>query len=1073
MITFVYGAPGSGKTHYIFEELKRNFENAYLIVPEQQTVTAERSALVKLPPSSALSFEVLNFTRLGNTVFRKYGGLSYHYITPAMKSLFMWRTLRELSPILKEYSAASKDMSLTEVMLRATDELKVAAVTPEMLDAAVSKLSDGSLKSKLQDISLISATYKNLVKESFDDKEDDLLKLCDILEKHKFFKGKRVFIDSFTSFTALEYRVIEYIFKQADEVTVTLGCESPSMPLVCSESICETARKLEELAKKLNAKTEKLFLRQNFRAKSEELSYIPADFWRSERKFKLSDKIPVESRGNIRLFKCLDPYNEADVVASLVRSEIKRGLRYKDIAIVARDASKYEGIIDAALESEGVPFYMSKSNDIVSSPAVAFILSALRIRLFGYRREDVLTHIKTGMCGIDMRSADMFENYIHTWNIAGARFEEDAWSMNPDGYTKDKSERGEAILSAANAVREKLIRELKGFFAELDAAENAKDMATALYRYVTSAGLDESLRRRAEEELERGNRRAASDTLAAWNVIMDVLDDIVTALGDERLTDEEFLRALQLSFKYSSVSSIPTGYDEVTIGSASLLRTDNVKCAILIGLNEGEFPASVNENGIFTDADRLALKNYDLELSSDSATRAAEELLFANRAMSIPSEKLYMLYSVSSSSGAALRPSMIVNRAMSFYDYLTPEYISVFDTVGSVSSALEKLPLLEGTIMGAAISDELDSMGISHEKMPISEPECTVSETDSVSLFGNRMALTQAKINKFVECPFGFYCDQVLELREEEKASVDSRISGTFIHSVLENFLRKAVTENGIEIEGIEASVDEIINGLIDSICVGEQKNSNRLRHLFLKLRRLALLLISYLKREFDGSLFRPEFYELKIGTNGVEPLTLTLKDGSRVSLYGTVDRVDVWKNEGEVYIRVVDYKTGDATFSLSDVAKGLNLQLLIYLFTLCRKDTGFAKMLGCNDGESPIPAAANYLSSKISTEKYPDLPTPEKALADAENRINRSGVFLKDDEVLASLTKESIPKKSLFEPYDLENLRIEFESTVIRIAEEMRSGAASAKPIDAKKSPCNFCKMASVCRNKKESKSY
>ena len=80
---------------------------------------------------------------------------------------------------------------------------------------------------------------------------------------------------------------------------------------------------------------------------------------------------------------------------------------------------------------------------------------------------------------------------------------------------------------------------------------------------------------------------------------------------------------------------------------------------------------------------------------------------------------------------------------------------------------------------------------------------------------------------------------------------------------------------------------------------------------------------------------------------------------------------------------------------------------------------------------------------------------------------------FLKDDEMLASLTKEKIPKKSIFEPEDLENLRIEFESTVIRIAEEMRSGAASAKPIDSKKSPCKFCKMASVCRSKKESGNY
>jgi len=280
MVTFLFGAPGSGKTHYIFEQLRENSSNAFLIVPEQQTVSAERQALDKLPPSSSVDFEVLNFSRLCNSVFRKYGGLSYHYITPTMKSLFMWRTLRELSPLLEEYSAAAHEISLTDVMLRATDELKVCAVTSSMLENAAKKLTDGGLRSKLRDISLINSAYTNLVSESFDDKADDMAKLCDILEKHRFFEGKRVYIDSFTSFTALEYRVIEHILAQAESVTVSLACESPDMPLISNESICDTAKRLADLAERSHQKTEKIFFTGNFRAKNKELSYIFSDFFK-------------------------------------------------------------------------------------------------------------------------------------------------------------------------------------------------------------------------------------------------------------------------------------------------------------------------------------------------------------------------------------------------------------------------------------------------------------------------------------------------------------------------------------------------------------------------------------------------------------------------------------------------------------------------------------------------------------------------------------------------------------------------------------------------------------------------
>jgi len=1062
MITFLYGSAGSGKTHYIFEKLRENSRNSILIVPEQQTVSAERKALDILPTSSAVDLEVLNFSRLCNSAFRKYGGLSYHYITPSMKALFMWRTLRELAPMLEEYSAAAHEISLTDVMLRAAEELKICAVSPSMLENAAKKLPDGGLRAKLRDISIINSAYSNLVAESFDDKSEDMAKLCDILERKPFFEGKQVYIDSFTSFTALEYKIIEHIFRQAENVTVALGCQSPDMPLISNESICETAKKLSELAEKTHQKAEKIFLTGNFRAKNKELAYLFEDFFKSERKKSAKELIDESERGNVKLYCCVDPYDEADAVAAIINQEIRKGLRYKDIAVIARDASKYEGIIDAALENAGIPYYMSETKDVSSSPAVAFLLSAIRIKHLGYKTEDVVSHIKTGMCAVSLSDADMFQNYVNTWGISGNRFLEDGWSMNPDGYTDKRSERGDNILSAANKVRAALRYELDGFFAALDAAENVRDMASAIYYYLVNAKLGESLKAAADAELKRGNRRAASDHLATWNVIMDVLDDINVALGDESLEIDELYRALLISFKNAKTGSIPTGYDEVTVGSASMIRTDNVKCAILIGLNEGEFPAAVSENGIFSDADRSVLKKNGIELSTDSRGRAAEELLFANRAITAPSDRLYMLYSKMSSGGSRLRPSMLVNRLLSFFDYVKAESFNAEDMIFSTGDAKEKLTFINDPLIKQAICEELDARNIDCAPKLISDPVCNVDKETAEALFGDRISLTQSRIDKFVGCSFGYYCDQILNLRSEEKASVDSRVSGTFVHAVLEKIIKHATTENGFDTSLVEKTVDSVIEELIDSICVGDQKDSNRLRHLFLRLRRISLLIISNLEKEFSKTEFRPEFFELKIGTNGTKPLTLTLADGATVSLYGTVDRVDVWKKDGEVYLRVVDYKTGAKEFSLDDVKKGLDLQLLIYLFTLCRPDTEFSKELGCVEGQAPIPAGANYLSSKISLEKYTSMPSKDKVLSEAEARIDKSGFALDLPELDEARER---PKKGLMSSEELRDLQELFESTVINIAEAMRSGNAKAEPLRGDDSPCKYCHMSSICR--------
>ncbi len=1053
MIRFIYGASGSGKTHCIFEQLALDPSSAILLVPEQQTVLAEREALDRLPPSAQLEFEALNFTRLCNRVFRLYGGLSYHYITPAMKSLFMWRTLRELSPLLEEYGMAGGELSLTEVMLGAVEELSASGVSSDTLEGAADKLEAGGLRSKLRDLSLVSAAYKNLVAESFDDKENDLSKLCELLKRYKFFEGKRVFIDSFTSFTASEYAVLEQIFSQADEVTVALGCESPDSRLVCHESICDTAKRLVSLAERVGRPTDRVFLNGNFRAKNAELASLVTDMWRP----RCEVSIPEGERGNVRLFECRDPYDEADAVVAIIKGELMRGLRCREIAVVARDSSVYNGILDASLEAAEIPYFMSQATDLSVSPAMTLILSALRIKYLGFRAEDVLTHLKTGLYDLPIRDIDMFEEYITTWGISGNRFTEAAWSMNPDGYTDRRTPRADAILNAANRVREVLLSRLDVLFARLDAAESVKDMCAALWRYVEDMSLSAHLTELAEHAVSRGDRRAAADTLAVYDVIITMLDDLALALGDETLTVEELYRACLLCVSSASTGAIPTGYDEVTVGSASLLRVGGIKCAILIGLNEGEFPAKVSDRGIFTDADRTSLAALGIELGNGNAGRAAEELMYVSRAVSLPSERLYMMYCLNGTDGGKLRPSMAVGRLLGFLGYLKPERLSELDSIYTESVAAERLPLLDGEVASAVFAE------LGEPSLPaVSAPSCAVESETMRGLLGERMSMTQTKLEGYINCHFAYFCGELLGLRPESRAEVDYSVSGSFIHTVLENFMRRAVTEEGLADIEVEAAVDEVINELIATIATDEQRQSNRLKHLFLRLRRLSLLMIESLRHEFEVCRFRPEFFELKLGRGGVDPLTIQLSDGSSVSLRGVVDRVDLWRENGEVYLRVVDYKTGAKKFSLDDIKSGLNLQLLVYLFSLCRSGA-FAEACGCEEGKAPIPASASYLSAHISAKSYAGLPSPERALADAEASIDRSGIYLAEDEVLEALGAK--PKSGLLDLDGIDALRAELEQTVAEIAGALRSGNADAEPFVSSSSPCNHCDFASVCR--------
>ena len=73
MVHFIYGPCGSGKTSTLYKYLESDIKQgkkAFFIVPEQETVSVERSIASLFPTSVQLDVEVLNFSRLCNRIFR-------------------------------------------------------------------------------------------------------------------------------------------------------------------------------------------------------------------------------------------------------------------------------------------------------------------------------------------------------------------------------------------------------------------------------------------------------------------------------------------------------------------------------------------------------------------------------------------------------------------------------------------------------------------------------------------------------------------------------------------------------------------------------------------------------------------------------------------------------------------------------------------------------------------------------------------------------------------------------------------------------------------------------------------
>ena len=237
---------------------------------------------------------------------------------------------------------------------------------------------------------------------------------------------------------------------------------------------------------------------------------------------------------------------------------------------------------------------------------------------------------------------------------------------------------------------------------------------------------------------------------------------------------------------------------------------------------------------------------------------------------------------------------------------------------------------------------------------------------------------------------------------------------------------------------------------------------------------------------EFKGSSFVPRFFELKIDRNDEnlpEPAAFVGEDGERVYVYGSIDRVDTYKSGDDVFVRVVDYKTGTKIFSPADIDDGKNLQMFLYLKSIVdTKKEGFLKEVGVENGGRLIPAGVIYVKAEIGDVKI-DRPSEADALEEVKKSQKRLGMLLDDPESISAMNASYIPvkfkkdgepdansKSRLYSYEGWETLCDKMNGVIGGVSKRMRGGDIQATPMVRSygKTPCEYCKFKPICRNAK-----
>ncbi len=1094
MLTLVFGTPGTGKTALLFREIAAHLEGghpAFLVVPEHNTVSVEAAACRRLPPSAPLLFEVTNFTRLADTYFRRFGGVSERAADTETALLLLRDTVASLSPLLNDRRRVTPQRIL-EVQA-AIRELSSAGVTPEALTLAAEELTESqTLARRLGDLSLILAAFEGaLSAHGSRPSGSELSRLADILRASPPSGDTAFFFDGFTSFTALQLRVLAAILPHAP-VTVTLPMpERNATGCLAYAEIERTLRDLRRLASECGVAVTTVSLTENYRTRVPVLGEIAARLFTPR-------PTPLPEEGEdipeaLRIFECRTPFSEAELVAADIARRIRLGASYRDFAIIARSAESYRGVLDVALERHGIPAFFSLPTDLSAFEITKLIRTAYAVVAGGGRREDVITYAKCGLAGIPRDDCDRLELYAERWGLSGRRLLHAPYKLPPSGYkvprTEDESEALRRALASLEDTRRRLIAPLSILEGVCKGEFTVKEHCTALYEFLSALNTEQLLFDRAHWFAEAGDSARADIYSRLFGEITATLDRLVALIPDSRLSLEDFSELLSLLFASHSFGTIPQRSDAVTVGSADLLRPNEPRHVYLIGVNADVFPQTKQTGGVFSPAEILLLGEHGIVLDGDEVVRISREWFCFLRAFLSASESVTVSYTLSDLAYSPAGRSEVVDRILAMtgnrYPIRREEEIAPLDLIFTREAALSALgkPMARSeraALLAALAPSDEAAEHLRTARAPLVEPYARVSPEAMHTLLGKSISLTQSRIDTYVGCPFSYFCRHVLSLDEEQGATLGSADIGNYVHAVMETLFAEGMPDG----EAIPARIGELTEAYLATLFPAGAEIPARIRHRFSRLSHLVVGLATELAEELKTAEFSPLFFEYEPSATDMgqaAPPVFTLEDGTRVTLYGKIDRVDVYRKDGNAYLRVIDYKTGEKIFSLENIARGRDLQLLLYLFALWKCDRPrFLERLGVGEGGKVMPAGVLYLNLSLATPSR----LPEEEVG---GRCTRSGLLLSDEDSLLAMDPRRegrfIPikykKDGTVSKASLKNLSTLDElgrimglvtETVKDTARHLKCGLADATPLltGNGRFACANCAYYPVCRNAK-----
>ena len=1091
MLSFELGGAGTGKSQALMEKIIQCLDaeqDALVIVPDQYSFEYDKKLYNFMGAQRYNRVTVLSFARLAEAVFVRHGRRPGEYAGELTKISMMYRAVTQVqkNDSLLYYDRQARSPLFVDSVLQIVKELRWSNIPPEELEERLPFLEE-NVRDKIHDLSVLYSVYSRLLEENgYKDSLGDVAEAAQTAGRMHYFKGTAVFLDAFQSFSGDELSMVDAVLSDAPAVHIALTLEgTPGLKSSLFALTQDTFHALCTMAKEYGHTFSYTLHEEPVRFRSEELAFLSRNLFRPVRG-------QMETSPALRLAEAAEVYTEADFICTEIRRLVtEEGYRFSDIALLSRNLPDSVHVLEGAFLRYDIPYFLDMNQPVMHKALILLVLSVFDASINTRPdTEAVFRYAKSGLLGIPYSQISMLENYCYKWNVEGAMWLED---FPP----KDD------LAESVNTVRQKIIQPLWDFKRAAQNASGAQ-VCEALYALFTAIGLDRNISGLAAsieaqasgrpEDAQTENLLIAREHKQLWNTLMEILETMHGTLGDVPVSLKDFRDLLRLMLMGSTYASPPQTLDSVTVSAAERARLADPKVVFVLGVNEGVFPGAAKASGLFSDKDRAQLEKAGLKLSVTPKLRQDEERFMAYSALSSASERLYITYPLSDAGGKARFPSYILEQIQKMFPgntvlrmselpelyFCTTEKAAYYRYVQSLKRSDGDSAVLRAFLLEREnYREKVDYLDRVQETVSQEIADAEVA----LQLFGKKMHLSASRFEDYSKCPFSYFCKKGLKLFPRQKVEFNPLEQGNAIHRCLYDVFRQypggefAVVQEA----ALRACVEASLAAYYIEALGGDFGKSERFKKSYQKLEDSVMELLLHMQEELAQSGFIPSDYELKIAEHGdVEPTRLISESGSEVAFIGTVDRVDTFDKDGKTYVRVVDYKTGSKVFRMEDVLYGVNMQMLLYLFTLTENGKKYA---------DPQPAGVLYMPSGELEASLPRRSDEGERSSFRDKAFKMNGIVLDEEDIIEAMeegvqgiyipvkkTREGFAKtSSLISRPQIERLKKHAQGLLLDMAEKLHAGKVPALPLaDGKRLPCDYCDYWSVCGNEgRQSRPY